>query len=103
IMVPYLAQGNELSDIEDAAEFGRDDNRGGHSYEYNAIYDGARKDSSGRPISSYSERHKRNKDFMFKPQEMMLVHDNDDKFDNQQQPAMGCDGMRSLFSNGNNC
>lgn len=101
--VPYMAHSSgRESDLDNAARNGRDDASGGHSYEYNAVYDTART-VGGKPISSYSEKHKRNKDFIFKPQEMMLVHDNDDAVDNQPNPALGCSGDDSLFKSGNNC
>jgi len=102
VAIPYLGlSASEMSDIDDAAESGANDNSGGHSYEYNGCYDSARKNSAGDPIHALSRCHKRSTHFTLPPHQTMLVHDNDDRCENQPGYFAGCED--SLFGNGNNC
>jgi len=86
--IPYLGLNNELSDIDDAAEV-RDDDTGGHSYEYNGCYDGG-----DHPLANH---HKRTSHFLFLPAQMLLVHDNDDRWKNNNLLCMNARWT------GNNC
>lgn len=97
IIVPYQGLGkndSQRSDLEHSALGGKDDDTGGHSYEYNSIYDGG-----DHPLGHH---HKQTKHFMFPPSQMLLVHDNDNRYDfipvNRQE--FGCE---NAVWGGNNC
>jgi prepilin-type N-terminal cleavage/methylation domain-containing protein len=118
--IPFMSpnkSGDPPSDIDDAAPKGRDDSSGGHSYEYNGCYDSALKDpTTGKPVHPLSNHHKRSTDSLFPANQMVLVHDNDDRFtgsdlacedsrwgeNNCPQPwdNHGADGMNMMFGDG---
>jgi prepilin-type N-terminal cleavage/methylation domain-containing protein len=94
-LIPFMSpntSGDPPSDIDDAAPKGRDDSSGGHSYEYNGCYDSALRDPvTGKPTSPFSNHHKRSTDYLFPPNQMVLVHDNDDSFTGSD---IGCENTR---------
>lgn len=91
-VVPYLGLASDkTSDIDHIAPNGKTDSSGGHSYEYNAVYN----TDDGFALSRH---HKRATHFTIPPYTMFLVHDSDDDFGRGEQ---GC--RPSLFSGGNNC
>ncbi len=95
--IAYMEFNGELSDIDKTADGGRDDSRGGSSYEYNGCYDSAPKDQNGKYKHPLSGAHKRNTHFKFLPARMVLVHDNDNRINDNN---LGCLNAKNT---GNNC
>jgi prepilin-type N-terminal cleavage/methylation domain-containing protein len=94
-LIPFMSpntNGNPPSDIDDAAAGGPDDDSGGHSYEYNGCYDSAMRDpATGKRVHPLSSHHKRSTDSLFPAHQMLLVHDNDDRF---MGSDFGCENSR---------
>ena len=98
--VPYATQASteSSSDLYHTAE-SREDDTGGHSYEYNGCYN----TDSGAVLS---KAHKRGSTFVFPPHEMMLVHDLDEEQDVPGiERTMGCRPivLSDSYASGNNC
>ncbi len=89
--IPYLTQGGQDADIEHGASLGRDDARGGHSYEYNGCYAGV------IGTNAWSGRHKKSTHWRFFLTQIYLVTDIDDDI-----PSLG-GGKGCEPNNGNNC
>ena len=96
------------SDIDEPAGRGRDDSRGGNSYEYLGCYGSSLKFSSGPHALKYrhplAHHHKRNSDFKLPPGNIALVFDNDGSWDmngDNQDDDIGC--VPAKEGGGDNC
>ena len=98
-LIPHMERlsDGEVSDIDQTALDGRDDSKGGSSYEYNGCYDSAPKDRNGKYKHPQSKHHKRNSYLKFQPATQLLVHDNDNRVDDND---LGCETAKDT---GNNC
>ncbi|HOQ84930.1 MAG TPA: prepilin-type N-terminal cleavage/methylation domain-containing protein [Phycisphaerae bacterium] len=93
------------SDIDVTAKE-RDDSSGGHSYEYNALYD-PEENLPAAQRHPMAGRHKKTTHFKMAFHDMMLVHDNDNRDPNFANGFVGCEGSldsdKYPYSIGNNC
>lgn len=81
------------TDIDKVAPEGRRDSSGGHSYEYNGVFN----NNKERKFST-AKHHKRNTFFRLPFHNLLLVHDNDN-----HQDSVGTLGCTNSLDFGNNC